>query len=113
MKGVTHDFKSISGTVYLKQRIQDAMRIEKGSLPYARDYGSNLADLIDRNFDSGFEIELTTRIVGMFRNKANGLSDCKFLGLVVKGRAGKVLIDVNIYYEDQEVTLENLSYARD
>lgn len=109
--GMSHQGKTITGLEYFKQRVEDAFKTVKGSVPLARGYGSNLNKLIDNNVDDDFIITAYEMVVDTFTNIANGLDDGKFKRLKVNVNNDKVTIDVWVDFLGEEVMLEGLNYA--
>ncbi len=73
--GTSHTGKAISGLVYLRQRLSDAVGTPKGSLVGAREYGSNWYKLQDRNVDGDFYMDSYITLSDAINNPANGLDD--------------------------------------
>ena len=72
-----HTGKTVSGIPYLQQRIQDALNTPLGSLVGHRDYGSRIYEVIDRNVDPGFYMQVYIRLAEALNNPINGLDDVK------------------------------------
>jgi hypothetical protein len=65
----------ITGLAYLIQRLQDAINTELVSVVGAREYGSRLHEMVDRNVDGRFHMEVYIRLAEAINNPANGLDD--------------------------------------
>ena len=72
-----HTGKLITGLPYLRQRLEDAIGTPLGSLVGAREFGSRLYQLIDRNVDSGFYMDGYVRLAECVNSPVNGLDDFK------------------------------------
>lgn len=107
--GMTHEGKEITGIEYFQQRVEDAFKTVRGSIPLARGYGSDLNQLIDKNVDDNFIITAYEMVVDTFTNTANGLDDGKFKRLKVNVNNSKVNLDVWIDFAGEEITLKGLS----
>lgn len=67
--------KSITGMPYLRQRLQDVINTPKGSIVGRRDFGSTLYEMVDKNVDSRFRMDLYVRLADAISDKSNGLDD--------------------------------------
>ena len=65
----------LEGADSARQRLRDALAIERGSYPFARDYGSLLGDLVDRNVDSAYEARVYAGVADAIAHPPNGLDD--------------------------------------
>lgn len=65
----------ISGIESAEQRLTDALAIRRGSYPWSRDYGSRLADLVDRTVDSDAEARIFAAVAEAVAHPPNGLAD--------------------------------------
>ena len=67
----------LDGADSARQRLGDALRIRRGTYPWLRDYGSLLADLVDRRIDSDFEARVYAAAAETVAHPANGLGDIR------------------------------------
>lgn len=65
----------LGGPDSARQRLHDALAIERGSYPFARDYGSTLGSLVDRTVDSAFEARVYAAVADAIAHPPNGLDD--------------------------------------
>ena len=65
----------ISGIESAEQRLTDALAIRRGSYPWSRDYGSRLADIVDRTVDSDAEARIFAAVAEAVAHPPNGLAD--------------------------------------
>ena len=65
----------IAGAESARQRLRDALAIERGSYPFNRDYGSLLGDLTDRNVDTALEGRVYAAVADAIAHPPNGLDD--------------------------------------
>ena len=65
----------LDGVESARQRLGDALRIRRGTYPWLRDYGSQLADLVDRNVDRDFEARVYAGVAEAVAHPPNGLHD--------------------------------------
>ena len=65
----------LDGAESARQRLGDALRIRRGTYPWLRDYGSQLADLVDRNVDRDFEAQVYAGVASTVAHPPNGLAD--------------------------------------
>ena len=67
----------VDGLASARQRIHDALTIERGTYPMSRDYGSQLDDLVDRRMDAGAIAAVYAAVADAFEHLPNGLEDCR------------------------------------
>jgi len=108
--GMNSEGLEISGLDYFKQRVSDAFRIEKGSIPTARAYGSRLGEMIDRNVDEDFQMSVYERILEAFEEPENDLLDGKLKTVSISTEGNKTLISVRCVFNGQNVELKGLTY---
>ena len=65
----------VDGAESARQRLRDALVIERGSYPFARDYGSTLGDIVDRNVDTALESRIYAAVADAIAHRPNGLDD--------------------------------------
>jgi hypothetical protein len=75
--GMDYSGKPISGLAYLRQRIQDVIQTPKGSLVYARNFGSDFHKMIDQNVDDDWYMDVYIMLFDTFGNPDNGVDDFK------------------------------------
>ena len=83
----------LSGAAAAAQRLADALRIQRGSYPLLRDYGSTVGQVLDRRPAAIFAAVAETLV-----NPANGLDDITLRGVRVAPGAvntGSVVVDVD------------------
>ena len=83
----------LDGAGSAHQRLRDALAIERGSYPFARDYGSTLGDIVDRNVDSQLEARVYAAVADAVAHPPNGLDDVS-------------LREVRLYQGAQHVEIE-------
>lgn len=79
-----------------RQRLRDALSIERGSYPFARDYGSTLGDHVDRNVDTAFESRIHAAVADAINHPPNGLDDVR-------------LVEVRLYQGARHVEVQVLA----
>jgi len=109
-KGMNDQGLEISGLSYLRQRIADVFRIEKGSIPTARKYGSTLHELTDLNVDDNFNMSVYERVLDAFEEPENDLNDCKLSTVSISSKDNKTMIDVRCVFYGENIELKGLSY---
>lgn len=75
--------ETMTGVAYLRQRLYDVINTPLGSIPGARDFGSNLYEMLDRNVDSNFYMDAYERLADAINNPANGLDDFKLSEMLI------------------------------
>ena len=65
----------LSGAESARQRLRDALAIERGTYPFARDYGSTLGLIVDRNVDTALEARVYAAVADAVAHPPNGLDD--------------------------------------
>ena len=73
----------VDGIEGARQRLRDALRTPRGSYPFARDYGSSVPDLVDRNVDAAFESRVYAAIVETVAHAPNGLADIRLTEVAI------------------------------
>lgn len=109
-KGMNSEGLEISGLSYFQQRVADVFRIQKGSLPTARKYGSTLHELIDLNVDENFQMSTYERILDAFEEPVNDLDDGKLISVSISSKDNKTVIDVKCRFNNENVELKGLTY---
>lgn len=106
--------KSIGGLEYLKQRLMDVINTPLGSLVGRRDFGSRVYEVIDRNVDSSFQMDLYIRLAEAINNPQNGLDDftLKEMSLVNSSSSNVEIIIIGEAGNDQNVTLNEITISR-
>ena len=84
----------LHGAESARQRLRDALAIERGSYPFARDYGSTLGALVDRNVDSAYEAQVYAAVANAINHPPNGLDDIALQEIRLYQAPGLVEIDV-------------------
>lgn len=79
--------KLITGLPYLRQRFFDALNTPLGSLVGRRQYGSRLYEMIDRNVDDTFRMDVYIRVAEAVANPANGLEDYRLSEMTISKTA--------------------------
>jgi hypothetical protein len=69
--------KMITGIPYLRQRIADVLNTPKGSLVGRRAFGSRMYQMIDKNVDQSFYMDVYTILAEALAAPENGLDDFK------------------------------------
>lgn len=65
----------LAGIESAEQRLRDALRVRRGSYPFSRDYGSRLADLLDRTLGPDTEARIYAAVAEALAHAPNGLAD--------------------------------------
>lgn len=108
--------KTLGGLAYLRQRFNDVINTPLGALVGARDFGSRLHELVDRNIDPGFEMQCYIRLAEAVANPVNGLDDFVLREMRAKPSGeGQVRIDITGDWRESgaPIDLEGLTlYAR-
>lgn len=88
----------LTGPDSARQRLRDALAVERGSYPFARDYGSTLGSLVDRTVDSGFEARIYAGVADAIAHPPNGLDDVALQEVrVYQAGAGEDVIEVHVH----------------
>ena len=81
----------LAGAAAAAQRLADALRIERGSYPFLRDYGSKLGQVVDRRPAAVF-----AAVAEAVVHAPNGLGDVELSAVRVSpAGAGVVLVEVD------------------
>ena len=80
----------LSGVGAAAQRLADALRIQRGSYPLLRDYGSSLHRVVDRRPAAVFAAVAET-----MAHSANGLDDVELRAVRAEGGEGVVVVEVD------------------
>ncbi|HHY0482726.1 hypothetical protein [Vibrio parahaemolyticus] len=105
--------KTIGGLDYLRQRFTDAFNTPLGSLVGAREYGSRLHEVVDRNIDQSFEMLCYVRVSEAIANPHNGLDDFRLSEMKITPLGeGQVELDLEgvLTYNGEPVTLEGIVF---
>lgn len=105
--------KTIGGLDYLRQRLTDAFNTPLGSLVGAREYGSRLHEVVDRNIDRSFEMLCYVRVAEAISNPHNGLEDFRLSEMVAKPVGnGQIELDLVgvLTHNGEPVTLEGIIF---
>ena len=85
----------LSGAPAAAQRLADALRIQRGSYPLLRDYGSTVGLVVDRRPAAIFAAVAETLV-----HPANDLGDVALRAVrVVAGGAGRVVVEVDAEWQ--------------
>ena len=87
----------LAGAESARQRLRDALAIERGSYPFARDYGSTLGDLVDRNVDTAYEARVYAGVADAINHPPNGLDDIALQEIRVRQAPG--LVEAEVFAE--------------
>ncbi len=74
----------LEGIAYLKQRLRDVIITPLGSIVGARDFGSLLYQMLDKNLDSSFYMDAYVKLADAISNPANGLDDFKLSNMSIE-----------------------------
>ena len=91
----------LSGSAAAAQRLADAMRIQRGAYPFARDYGAEIAGLVDRPLNDATEAALYAAVADAIREPRNDLADVRLRSVRVQAdpaRAGAVVVEVDAWW---------------
>ena len=81
----------LTGAAAAAQRLADALRIQRGSYPFLRDYGSTLGQIVDQRPEAAFAAVAEALI-----HPANGLDDIELRAVRVSpAGAGAVVVEVD------------------
>lgn len=89
----------LTGVESLRQRLGDALRFRRGSVPGARDYGSNLLDVIDRNQDAELSPRAARAVADAISNPANGLQDVTLERVFWQADGQRVTVTVHAFWQ--------------
>ena len=109
-KGMNSEGLEISGLSYFKQRVSDVFRIERGSIPTARAYGSRLGEMVDRNVDDDFQMSVYERILEAFEEPENDLLDGKLKSVSISSSDNKTVISVRCIFNGEDIQIKGLTY---
>ena len=76
------------------QRLRDALVIQRGSYPVARDYGSTLTDVLDRPLHAGGQAALMAAVADAVAHRSNGLDDVRLRSVAVRTEDGVTTLDI-------------------
>ena len=83
--------RTLRGSAAAAQRLADALRIQRGTYPLLRDYGSRLNEVVDRR-----PAALFAAVAETLAHPPNGLDDVELRTVRVAPRAdGVVLVEVD------------------
>ena len=81
----------LAGAAEAAQRLGDALRVQRGSYPFLRDYGSTLAQIVDRRPAAVF-----AAVAEALVHPSNGLDDIELRAVRVSpDGAGAVVVEVD------------------
>lgn len=100
----------IGGVEYLRQRITDVFRIQKGSVPMAREYGNTVHEILDLNVTDRLKMDIYRRTEEAFSNPVNDLDDCKLKSVVIRTENNEVTIDIVISYYSEIVEIKGVGF---
>ena len=89
----------LDGPESARQRLRDALATPRGNYPFARNYGSDLGDLVDRNVDTAYAARIYAGVAGAIAHPPNGLEDI-------------ALQEVRLHQDDDLVEIEVLAEWR-
>ena len=89
----------------LAQRLSDALRFRRGSVPGARGYGSVLRDALDRNVDADFPSLVFKAVAEAIRHPYNGLQDLTLRTVEIEGEGQQATVMVHAYHEGGNVVV--------
>ena len=84
----------LGGPESATQRLRDALIITRGSYPAARDYGSNLADVLDRPLQAAGQAALMAAVADAVAHRPNGLDDVRLRSVAVRTLDGVTTLDI-------------------
>ena len=65
----------LRGADSARQRLADALAVPRGSVPFSRDYGATVVDLVDRPLDGAAEAAVFAAVAETLTHPPNGLAD--------------------------------------
>lgn len=80
----------LGGVTAVAQRLADALRIQRGSFPFARDYGSTIGEIVDRRPAAVFAV-----VAEAVAWPPNGLDDVELRAVRLVPAAGRVVVEVD------------------
>lgn len=80
----------LDGVAAAAQRLADALRIQRGSYPFARDYGSTVGLIVDRRPAAVF-----AAVAEAVAHPPNGLDDVDLRAVRVSAVAAEVAVEVD------------------
>lgn len=88
----------LTGSAGAAQRLADALRTQRGAYPFIRDYGAEIADLVDRPLSAETEAAIYAVVAEAVRHPRNDLADVRLRGVRVQAdpvrpRAAVVEVD--------------------
>jgi len=92
----------------LAQRLSDALGFRVGTVPGARDYGSHLHDVLDRNVDRDFPARAFRAVAEAISRPANGLADLTLRRVGIApdpGNANRWVLTVEGHHEGDAVAI--------
>ena len=104
---------ALGGIAYLRQRLGDVINTPLGSLVGRREFGSRLYELLDRNINETFHMNVYILLAEAINNPANGLDDFKLTEMQIE-RLGDAHYSINIMGvldDGNPVTMEGLQYG--
>ena len=95
----------ISHAASVQQRLQDALRIRRGSVPAQRDYGSLLHTLLDRPLDADLSARVANAVADAIAHPANGLSDIDLQSVQLAQSDNQLSVTVHARNEQQTIAV--------
>ena len=95
----------LTGATSAAQRLRDALSIVRGSYPFARDYGSRLADVLDRPLGPSGVGEIANAVADAIAHPANGLGDVRLRSVNMAVDDGALILDVQADWVSEDGTL--------
>ena len=95
----------LTGADSARQRLRDALSTPRGSYPFMRDYGSELAECTDRRIDSALAAKLYAAVAGAIAHPPNGLDDIALDEVLVESDGAGVDIVVRAYWTGENASV--------
>lgn len=103
--------RPLSGVAYLRQRLADVINTPLGSIVGARDFGSRMYQMTDRNIDRRYYMDCYVRLAEAINNPANGLDDFKLSEVIITpigdGRVENTIIG-DILSNGEPITMQGI-----
>lgn len=87
----------------LRQRLADALNFRRGSQPGARDYGSRLIDIVDKNVDSNLRAAVFQGVAETIRHPANGLADLELQNITFAQQGNRVHLYIECAHNGEPI----------
>lgn len=83
----------------ISQRLADAFRFRRGTLIGARDYGSRLSDLTDRNADETLRALVHQNVAETLRHPPNNLAELELKSITIAQKENVVYLHIECFLQ--------------